>query len=113
MPYPHLFWLRRKGGAQAVTIQRYLDVTTAAVPERTMEALSNNAIEYVVSYPNEYGAFVPVSSDLRDGPTRAEVAAEHPELVALIDWCATHKVQLIRLDCDGGDVPAGLPSFDW
>jgi hypothetical protein len=113
MPYPLAFWLRRRRGAQAPTIQRYLDITTAAVPQRTMEALSNDAIEYVVSYPNEYGAFVPVTSDTREGETREDVAAEHPELVAIFDWCTAHNVRLIRFDCDGGDVPAGLPTFEW
>ena len=95
------------------TILRCLDVSTAALQQPTMDALSANAIDGVVGYPNEYGAFVPIRSNWSEDEAREEVLHEHPELVALIDWCVTHDVQLIRFDCDGGEVPNGLPQSDW
>lgn len=82
-------------------IEPLLAISTAHVDQVTLE----NITEYVVAYPNEYGAFIYVPPP----PYREDCPADLAEILA---FARKHNITWIKLDGGASEIDQ-LPTYEW
>ena len=97
-----------------MSVCRYLDTTTAHLPEDEADALRASTIEHVCADPYEYGwwVWVPPIAYPQDADELADLRAQAPRLLDLINYARSQDCDHLRLDADGAAID-GLPTFQW
>lgn len=95
----------------------YLDLSTGNLRQSTVELLGTVAprSSMELGWPAmtianyEEGAFISVPPEI----SAEEAAALPPDLVQVLTYAREHNAVVVRIDCDGGDSNADLPTYDW
>lgn len=89
---------------QRLPIEPLLAVSTGHLNTATLEDLQSGRIEWVITYPNEYGAFVLVTDALMESVPE--------DLRNVMNWAREHGIHWVKLDPDG-TVINDLPWREW
>jgi hypothetical protein len=97
-----------------MSVCRYLDTTTAHLPETEAQALRESTIDHVCADAYEYGwwIWVPSTPYREDDDELTELRQVAPCLLNLMDHARKHGCAYVRLDADADPVD-GLPTVQW
>jgi hypothetical protein len=92
-----------------MTIFRVMDLSTAHVTKKTMDALAEGSAD-LTSYGYPEGAFVHLPTD--DLEEELEERGLPEDLRKVVKFAMDHDCQWVKLDADG-EVCGDLPTYEW